>query len=223
MNAYLSLLFAVVHPHNSSFSWYIWLLLSSLGTRGLPSRRGSVCFIRRSLDERSVSALITTAQLCSVYSVHGLQMPTVLLMFQSKICPTRGWRYFYQTQTTRRPPKGPKNVVFVPGDLDFWCLTLTFKLVRAMNQTSSIWICRKSIHLFPRYLLKTPFFCPWWLVTLTFDLDLQTRPSKAPNMSSLCIWCNSVQWLPLNWAVPEIFPSQTKKSQTVQKTVHCMC
>jgi len=27
---------------------------------------------------------------------------------------------FYQTQTSRRPPKGLKNVVFVPGDLDLW-------------------------------------------------------------------------------------------------------
>ena len=27
---------------------------------------------------------------------------------------------FYQTQTTFRPPKGPKNAVFVPGNLDLW-------------------------------------------------------------------------------------------------------
>jgi len=47
--------------------------------------------------------------------------------FQSKM--------FQQIETARRPPKGPKNVVFVPGDLDLWPLTLTFKLVRARDQT----------------------------------------------------------------------------------------
>jgi len=30
------------------------------------------------------------------------------------------------------------------------------------------------------------------LVTLTFDLDIQTRPSKGPNVSSLYIWHKSV-------------------------------
>jgi len=29
-------------------------------------------------------------------------------------------RMFYQTQTARRSPKGPKNAVFVPGDLHLW-------------------------------------------------------------------------------------------------------
>jgi len=32
-------------------------------------------------------------------------------------------------------PKRSKNVLFVPGDLDHWRLTLTFKLVRARNDT----------------------------------------------------------------------------------------
>ena len=31
------------------------------------------------------------------------------------------------------------------------------------------------------------------LVTLTFDLDIQTRPSEGPNMSSMWIWHNSIQ------------------------------
>ena len=61
---------------------------------------------------------------------------------------------FYQTSTTRRPLKGLKKAVFVPG-----------------------------------------------------DLDIQTCPSKGPNMSSLLIWCKSVQWF------PEIFHTETKKSQ----------
>jgi len=34
------------------------------------------------------------------------------------------------------------------------------------------------------------------LVTLTFDLDLQTRPGEGPNMSSVWIWHKSVQWFP---------------------------
>jgi len=39
---------------------------------------------------------------------------------------------------------------------------------------------------------KMPFLS---LVTLTFDLDIQTRPSEGPNTnsSSLQIWCKSVQ------------------------------
>jgi len=34
------------------------------------------------------------------------------------------------------------------------------------------------------------------LVTLTFDLDIQTRPSEGPNTSSLWIWRKSVQRFP---------------------------
>jgi len=30
------------------------------------------------------------------------------------------------------------------------------------------------------------------VVTLTFDLDLQTRPSEGPNTSCVRIWCKSV-------------------------------
>ena len=43
------------------------------------------------------------------------------------------------------------------------------------------------------------------LVTLTFDLDLQTCPSEGPNTSSVWIWHKSV---------PEIFHTLTKKPQT---------
>jgi len=42
---------------------------------------------------------------------------------------------FYQTYTARRPPKDRKMPVFVPGDLDLWPLTLTFKFVQAKDQT----------------------------------------------------------------------------------------
>jgi len=31
------------------------------------------------------------------------------------------------------------------------------------------------------------------IVTFTFDLDLQTRPSEGPNASSLWIWSKSIQ------------------------------
>ena len=39
-------------------------------------------------------------------------------------------------------------------------------------------------------------FCPWWPLSLTFDLYLQTRPSEGPNTSSLRIWRTSVQRFP---------------------------
>jgi len=59
------------------------------------------------------------------------------------------------------------------------------------------------------------------LVTLTFDLDIQTGLSKRPNTSSTWIWCKSVQWLRRNF-----IHKQTKGSQTVPKTepytVHCV-
>ena len=175
---YLSLLFAivaVVRPHNSSFSWYICVLLSSLGTRGLPSRCGSVCFIRRSLDERSVTALITTAQLCSVYSVHGLQMPTVLLMFQLKICPTRGWRYFYQTQTTRRPPKRAEKCRFYP----WWPWLLMFDpdLQTCPSKESNVFHLNLSqIHSsVPEISAENPVF----LSVVTGDIDLWPWPSNS--------------------------------------------
>ena len=40
---------------------------------------------------------------------------------------------------------------------------------------------------------KMPFLSP---VTLTFGLDLQTRPSEGPYTSSMWIWCKSVQRFP---------------------------
>jgi len=45
------------------------------------------------------------------------------------------------------------------------------------------------------------------LTPLTFDPDLQTRPSDGPNMYSVRIWRKSVQ------RFPEIFHAQTKKPQ----------
>ena len=78
---------------------------------------------------------------------------------------------FHQTQTARRPAKGPKM---------------------------------------PFLSLVT--------VTLTYDLGIQTCPSKWPNTSSLWICPKSVQ------RFPEIFHTQTKKSQTAPKTEpYAMC
>jgi len=57
------------------------------------------------------------------------------------------------------------------------------------------------------------------LVTLTFNLDIQTPPNEGPNMSSMWIWCKSVQQF---W---RYFIHKQKTSQTVPTTepyaVHC--
>jgi len=50
------------------------------------------------------------------------------------------------------------------------------------------------------------------MVTLTFDLDIQTRPSEGPNTSSLWIWRKSVQHF------RRYFIHEQKKSQAVPKT-----
>ena len=42
---------------------------------------------------------------------------------------------FYQAQTARRPPKGPKMSFFVRGDINLSPVTLKFKLIRARDQT----------------------------------------------------------------------------------------
>ena len=54
------------------------------------------------------------------------------------------------TQTARRPPKGPKNSVFVPGDLD---LNIQARLSEEPN-TSFLRIWRKSVQRFPRYFTQ---------------------------------------------------------------------
>jgi len=58
-----------------------------------------------------------------------------------------------------------------------------------------------------------------FLVTLTFDLDIQTRPSEGPNTSFVRIWRKSVQPFPR-------YLIHKQKSQTALKTepyaVHCV-
>jgi len=49
-----------------------------------------------------------------------------------------------------------------------------------------------------------------FLVTLTYDLDIQTRPSEGPNVSSLLIWRKSVQRFPVYLMHK---PRKMKKSQ----------
>jgi len=53
----------------------------------------------------------------------------------------------YETKTTRRPLKGPKNAVFVPGALD-----LQIRPSEGPN-TSCVRIWRKSIQQFQRYFI----------------------------------------------------------------------
>ena len=54
------------------------------------------------------------------------------------------------------------------------------------------------------------------LVTLTFDLDIQTRPSEGPQS----LHVNLAQ---IRSAVPEIFHKQTKKSQEAPKQNLAQC
>jgi len=155
---------------------------------------------------------------------------------------------FYQTYTARRPPKGQKNVIFVPGDLDLWpwhshssergtkhvfpvnlaqissTVPQTFYIQTKNKCHSTIELkmfyqtqpppAARSRAVHPSHLpaatewsrlLLCDFICServtmhfQWernlsLVTSTFDLDIQTCPSKEANMSSLWIWRKSVQ------------------------------
>jgi len=50
----------------------------------------------------------------------------------------------------------------------------------------------QTTHRPPKGLQKC-HFCPWWPSPLTFDLDLQTHLCQGRNMSSVWIWCKSVQ------------------------------
>jgi len=63
---------------------------------------------------------------------------------------------FYQTQIAHRRPKGPKNSVFCP----WWpwpltCDILVYLYTRPSegSNTSSVWICRKSVQRFPIYFI----------------------------------------------------------------------
>jgi len=57
------------------------------------------------------------------------------------------------------------------------------------------------------------------LVTLTFDIDIQTCPSKGPNMSSLWIQCKSVQQFPRYFIHKQKSHRQRPKQNLMQFTV----
>jgi len=121
-----------------------------------------------------------------------------LTVIRSKFMVTRSQNeleakmFFFQTYTARRPPKGPKNAVYVPGDLDLWPLTLTFKLVRARDQTCLP--CEYGANPFSgsrdiSYINKTrgwkgqkiPFCpCDLWPLTLTFKVFRARNQTRLP-------------------------------------------
>jgi len=109
---------------------------------------------------------------------------------------------FYQTQTVRRQPITPGSDGMVLSTAAWRCLQ------RACYKAS----CSRTDHSFAAR--------GWWectvhllsLVKLTFDLDIQTRPSEWPNTSSLWIWRKSVQ--PFQ---RYLIHKQTKKWQTAPK------
>jgi len=82
-------------------------------------------------------------------------------------------------------------------------LTLMFKLVRARDQTSSMWIWCKSIQWFRRYLPK-PLFIPG-------DLDLWPWHSNLSKQGIKHVFPLNLEQI--RSAVPEIFHTQTKKQE----------
>jgi len=71
-------------------------------------------------------------------------------------------------------------------------------------------VCSRQDHSVTAGGLRARFL---FLVTLTFDLGIQTRPSDRPNTSLLSIWCKSVQ----RFQRYLIHKQNQKKSQTVLK------
>jgi len=117
---------------------------------------------------------------------------------------------FYQTQTAHRPPKESK-MLFFPGDLNLWPWPSNSSERGPKTSWVSIW--HKSTQQFWRYYIhkqkleakdvlfyinrtqateraENVIFVP---VTLTYDLERQTHPSKRSNMSSVWIWRKSSQ------------------------------
>jgi len=63
---------------------------------------------------------------------------------------------------------------------------------------------------------KMPFLS---LVTVTFDLDIQTRPSDGPNTSSLWIWRKSVQRFP-RYFIHKQKATHSAKNRTIHSSLH---
>jgi len=113
--------------------------------------------------------------------------------------------------------KGLKMLLFVPDDLDLWPLTLTFKLVRVRQQTRLP--CEFGANQFSdsRDIRQKPYFLS--VVTLTFDLDIQTRPTEGPSTSSLWIWRKSVQRIPIYFTHKQKSHTQCQKQNLTQFTM----
>jgi len=80
-------------------------------------------------------------------------------------------------------------------------LDLQTRLSKELKNTSSSWISRKSVQQCPRHLPKTSFLS---MVSLTFDVDIQTHLSEEPITSCSWIERKSVHQF------PETFHTQTR-------------
>jgi len=85
---------------------------------------------------------------------------------------------FYQTQTTRKPLSARISVAPSPPAATEWSALL------ADDVTCSVWRTAHALHGLPMGMTQH-FFSFLSLMILTFDLDIQTRPSEGPNTSSL--------------------------------------
>ena len=64
--------------------------------------------------------------------------------------------------------------------------------------------------------------CPWWPWPLTFNFDLQTRPSEGPNTSSVWIWRKSVQRF-LRYFIPNKNPqTDGAKNRTFRSSLRAV-
>jgi len=118
------------------------------------------------------------------------------------------WRCFTKHKCTARRP--PCRSHFVPH-----CLCTALPSPPAVTEWSCLLlhdiICSEGITMHFQWRGNLS------LVTLTFDLDIQTRMSEGPITSSMWIWRKSIQQFPRYFI--------HKKSQTAPKTesyaVHC--
>jgi len=65
---------------------------------------------------------------------------------------------------------------------------------------------------------KITFVCPWWPWHLTFDLDLQIRPSEGPNTYTVWIWRKSVQLFRIYFIYKQKSHRQRQKQNLTQFT-----
>jgi len=121
-------------------------------------------------------------------------------------------KMFEQTYTASKPPSA--------------CTAITLSPLGCDTVVSSAAACsvRTTAHASPYHTLSMVMiqqffvFCPGWPWRLTFDLEIQTRLSKAPDTSPLWIWRKSVQRFPRYFIHKE-----TKKSQTwLKKNLTCV-